>query len=52
MRKDLLPAYVMKVVRNGLVEMPAYRPSEIDDASLDALAQYLALTKASAIRKP
>jgi (+)-pinoresinol hydroxylase len=52
MRKDLLAAYVMKVVRNGLVEMPAYRPTEIDDASLNELAQYLALTKASATRKP
>lgn len=41
-RKDLLPAYVATVVRNGLVEMPPYRPTEIDDTALAALLQYLA----------
>jgi mono/diheme cytochrome c family protein len=52
LRKDLVPEYVVKVVRNGLVEMPAYRPSEIDDAALAALAHYLAPAKTPAKRKP
>lgn len=41
-RKNLAPAYIKHVVRHGLLEMPPYRPSEIDDAALDALALYLA----------
>lgn len=41
-RKNLTPAYIKHVVRHGLLEMPPYRPSEIDDAALDALAIYLA----------
>ena len=40
-RSDLVPVYVTAVVRNGLVEMPAYRPSEIDDTALQALVVYL-----------
>jgi len=40
-RKDLLPAYITTVVRNGLVEMPPYRPTEIDDAALNAIVNYL-----------
>jgi mono/diheme cytochrome c family protein len=40
-RKDLLPAYITLVVRNGLVEMPAFRPTEIDDAQLKQLTEYL-----------
>jgi mono/diheme cytochrome c family protein len=46
-RKDLLPAYIAAVVRNGLVEMPPYRPTEIDDAALNALVNYLAPRKAA-----
>jgi mono/diheme cytochrome c family protein len=41
-RKDLGAAYVRQVVRQGLVEMPPWRPSEIDDAALNQIAQYLA----------
>lgn len=41
-RTDLQPAYVMQVVRNGLVEMPPFRPTEIDDSSLQQLENYLA----------
>jgi mono/diheme cytochrome c family protein len=52
LRKDLVPEYVIRVVRNGLVEMPAYRPTEIDDAALIALVQYLAPTKAPVKPKP
>jgi mono/diheme cytochrome c family protein len=50
-RKDLIPAYVATVVRNGLSEMPPYRPAEIDDATLGALVQYLAPGKPGAKRK-
>jgi mono/diheme cytochrome c family protein len=41
-RKDLAPAYVSAIVRNGLMEMPAFRPAEITDASLKLLAEYVA----------
>lgn len=41
-RQDLTQAYIKHVVRHGLLEMPPYRPSEIDDDALDALARYLA----------
>lgn len=41
-RKDLAAAYVMLVVRNGLMEMPPFRPTEIDDKALRQLADYLA----------
>jgi len=41
-RTDLDPAYIRIVVRQGLVEMPPWRLSEIDDAALSQLVQYLA----------
>ncbi|MEY4761785.1 MAG: hypothetical protein RLZZ200_1641, partial [Pseudomonadota bacterium] len=41
-RKDLIPAYVATVVRNGLYEMAPFRPTEIDDAGLNELVAYLA----------
>jgi mono/diheme cytochrome c family protein len=41
-RKDLVPAYVSAIVRNGLMEMPAFRPTEISDAELKLLADYVA----------
>jgi (+)-pinoresinol hydroxylase len=41
-RTDLSPAYIRVVVRQGLLEMPPWRPSEIDEAALAQLAQYLA----------
>ena len=50
-RKDLLPAYVTAVVRNGLVEMPPYRPTEIDDAALDTLVKYLTAGKVDRKRR-
>lgn len=40
-RKDLHPDFVRHVVRNGLLEMPPFRPTEIDDAQLQALIDYL-----------
>lgn len=40
--RDQLPAAFVKViVRTGLNLMPAFRPGELSDAELDALAQYL-----------
>jgi (+)-pinoresinol hydroxylase len=41
-RKDLQADYVRFVVRHGLLEMPPFRPTEIDDAQLGQLASYLA----------
>jgi hypothetical protein len=41
-RKDLIPAYIVTVVRNGLHEMAPFRPTEIDDAALSELVAYLA----------
>ena len=41
-RTDLNPAYIRLVVRQGLIEMPAWRQSEIDDEALAQLVQYLA----------
>lgn len=40
-RPDLEPAFIRQVVRHGQNAMPAYRPSEIDDATLEQIAQYL-----------
>jgi (+)-pinoresinol hydroxylase len=40
-RTDLDPAYVRIVVRQGLVEMPPWRRTEIDDAALQQIAAYL-----------
>ena len=41
-RKDLQADYVRFVVRHGLLEMPPFRPTEIDDAELAQLVDYLA----------
>jgi mono/diheme cytochrome c family protein len=41
-RRDLAVDYISFVVRNGLLEMPPFRPTEIDDAGLRQLAEYLA----------
>ena len=40
-RSDLTAAYINLVVRNGLMEMPAFRPTEISDAELQQLDAYL-----------
>ena len=50
-RKDLIPAYVATVVRNGLHEMAPFRPTEIDDAALSDLLNYLVPPKKVAPRK-
>jgi mono/diheme cytochrome c family protein len=41
-RSDLLPAVTRAFVRNGVSVMPPFRKTEISDAELDALADYLA----------
>ena len=38
---DLNRDYVKQVVRNGLIEMPPFRPSEISDGELDSLIDFL-----------
>lgn len=40
-RSDLPAAYTKYVVRRGLRSMPAFNPSELTDAELDALADWL-----------
>lgn len=40
-RDNLVPVYVKTIVRNGLNAMPTFKPSQITDKELDALAAYL-----------
>jgi mono/diheme cytochrome c family protein len=40
-RTDLQPEYIKGVVRQGIMLMPPFRPSEIPDADLEALAAFL-----------
>lgn len=40
-RKDLAPAMVTYLVRNGISVMPFFRKTEISDSELDALTRYL-----------
>ena len=40
-RTDLVPDYIKYVVRDGLLEMPPFRPTDINDAELDNLATYI-----------
>ena len=42
-RSDLPPEYVKIIIRNGFEMMPAFRPTEIPDAELDALAAYVSV---------
>jgi mono/diheme cytochrome c family protein len=44
-RTDLTPAFVKLMVRQGVSMMPFFRPTEISDADLEALAAYLAATQ-------
>ncbi len=39
--RDLDPLYIRLMVRNGSRAMPAFRASEIDDQSLEKLAEYV-----------
>jgi len=40
-RKDLVPDYIKYIVRDGLLEMPPFRPTDINNAELDNLATYI-----------
>ncbi|MCG2633844.1 MAG: cytochrome c [Gammaproteobacteria bacterium] len=40
-RDDLQPDYVKQVVRHGIGAMATFRPTEISDPELDALARYV-----------
>jgi mono/diheme cytochrome c family protein len=44
--RDLDPIYIRLIVRNGDRAMPAFRASEIDDESLEKLAEYVSNTAA------
>ena len=39
--RDLAPNYIKRIVRCGKRAMPAFRSSEIDDQSLEKLAEYV-----------
>jgi mono/diheme cytochrome c family protein len=41
-RNDLPAAYIQMIVRQGLKAMPAFVPSDLTDAQLKVLADYLA----------
>jgi len=40
-RTDLNAAYIRTIVRNGLVNMPAYTPTDLSEAQIKAIAAYL-----------
>ncbi|MCC2681285.1 MAG: cytochrome c, class [Nitrosospira multiformis] len=46
--RELPPAYIRAVVRNGSRAMPPFRFSEIDDESLTKLAEYISKSSPSA----
>lgn len=41
LNRQLPPAYIRAIVRNGNRAMPPFRPSEIDDESLAKLEEYI-----------
>ena len=41
-RDNLVDVYVKTIVRNGLNGMPTFKPTQITDGELDALAEFLA----------
>lgn len=40
-REDLTEEYIKSIVRNGLLEMPPFRPTEVTDEELDIIAAYI-----------
>ena len=46
-RKDLPPEYITAAVRHGVSFMPSFRKTEISDAELALLADYLAASPGS-----
>lgn len=45
-RSDMTPEFVKFYVRNGVMIMPAFRKTEITDADLEVLTEYLSHKKA------
>lgn len=45
-RSDMAPEFVKFYVRNGVMIMPAFRKTEITDADLEVLTEYLSHKKA------
>lgn len=45
--RDLDPTYIQLIVRHGNRAMPAFRASEIDDQSLEKLAEYVSKAAAN-----
>lgn len=45
--RGLAPIYIQIVVRNGLRAMPAFRISEIDDETLEEVAEFLSMPEAN-----
>ena len=41
-RDNLVDVYVKTIVRNGLNGMPTFKPTQITESELDALAEFLA----------
>jgi mono/diheme cytochrome c family protein len=41
-RTDLKPAFIKFCVRNGISVMPSFRKTEVSEADLDAIMEYLA----------
>ena len=46
------PATYMVIARNGMNAMPAFRVTDIDDATLEDLANYLSKTEAPKAAEP
>ena len=44
-RKDLDREYLRTIVRQGLIEMPPFRPTELNDAEIDELYDYIMSAK-------
>jgi len=44
-RQDLELDYMHLVVRNGLIEMPPFRPTELDDAQIKDIYEYIMKAK-------
>lgn len=40
-RTDLDPTYIRTIVRNGLASMPAYTPTDLNEAQIKSIAAYL-----------
>ena len=44
-RKDLAPDYIQAIVRHGLKSMPPFAPSDLTDAKLKVLVEFLTKKK-------